>query len=69
MKNLITLQNQELTMSSREIAELTNNEHRNVLADIRNMLEALKIQSANFLVDYNDSRNRTNQEYLLQKIH
>lgn len=68
MKNDISLVNKsQLTMSSREIAKLTNKEHRNVLADIRNMLDALKIQSADFSADYKDSRGRTYQEYLLPK--
>ena len=68
MKNDTSLVNKsQLTMSSREIAKLTNKEHRNVLADIRNMLDALKIQSADFSADYKDSRGRTYQEYLLPK--
>ena len=49
--NLIqAIQNQ--TMSSREIAKLCNKEHRNVMSDIRSMLESLNIQSADFLADY-----------------
>lgn len=67
LTNYIELRNSELTMSSREIAKLTNKEHRNVLADIRNMLDELKIQSADFSADYKDSRGRTYQEYLLPK--
>ena len=51
--NLIkSIQNQ--TMSSRDIAKLTNKLHKNILSDIRNMLESLNIQSAEFLADYKD---------------
>ena len=31
------------TMSSREIAVLTGKQHKNIIADIRNMLKSLKI--------------------------
>lgn len=47
------------TMSSREIADLTNKEHKNVMADIRNMCESLNIQSAEFSADYKDDKGRT----------
>lgn len=46
-------------MSSREIADLTNKEHKNVMADIRNMCESLNIQSAEFSADYKDDKGRT----------
>ena len=45
------------TMTSREIAELTGKEHKNVLADIRKML--VEIQSAEKPADYKDGRGRT----------
>ena len=54
MKNLAVLSNNEnepLTMSSREIAELTGKQHKNVMADIRNMLDEigeLKIQPTSY---------------------
>lgn len=57
MNLLQSIQNQ--TMSSREIAKLCNKEHRNVMSDIRSMLESLNIQSADFLADYKDSKGRT----------
>jgi len=47
------------TMSSREIADLTNKEHKNVMADIRNMCESLNIQSAEFAENYKDDKGRT----------
>ena len=37
MNNLITLNNETLTMSSREIAELCEKEHRNVCRDIEKL--------------------------------
>ena len=46
-------------MSSREIADLTNKEHKNVMADIRNMCESLNIQSAEFSAYYKDDKGRT----------
>lgn len=41
-------------MSSREIAELTSKEHKNVIRDIRNMLEALKKDRLSFERTYKD---------------
>jgi phage regulator Rha-like protein len=38
---LTTTINQRLTMSSREIAELTGKNHRDVMRDIRNVLDQL----------------------------
>ncbi|OOF59330.1 phage antirepressor KilAC domain-containing protein [Rodentibacter myodis] len=68
MTNLITLtQNNEMTMSSREIAELCEKEHRGVLRDIDNMLNGLEIQPAQFCADYKDSKGRTYRCYNLPK--
>lgn len=38
----------EVTMSSREIAELSGKDHKNVLADIRKMLTQLDLAAADF---------------------
>ena len=45
-----------VTMSSREIAELTGKEHKNVMADIRKMLEELGMQPAEFSAGYMDAK-------------
>ena len=59
--------NNVLTMSSIEIAELTSKQHKNVLTDIRNMLNQLEINSAIFTADYKDSKGRTYPCYNLPK--
>lgn len=55
------------TMSSREIAELTGKEHKNVLADIRRMLEDLGAASAEFSADLPDSYGRAQAGFNLPK--
>lgn len=55
------------TMSSLQIAKLTGKRHDNVMADIKNMLEQLNIQSPEFLGDYKDSRGRTYPCYNLNE--
>ena len=47
------------TMSSREIAELTEKNHADVLRDIRNMLEQLGFTASSFAGSYKDSTGRT----------
>lgn len=57
-------------MSSREIAELTGKEHRNVMRDIRDMLEQLRAAGGgllNFERTYRDSQNKEQPEFLLPK--
>ena len=65
MNQLINFQAaNEMTMSSREIAELTSKEHKNVLADIRNIeaeLGGLSFQ----LTSYTDKSNRQSPMYHL----
>lgn len=49
----------DLSMTSREIAVLCEKEHKNVMADIRNMLDQLEIDSADFSAQYKDSTGRS----------
>lgn len=63
--NVSIVENKSLTMSSREIAELTGKDHKHVLRDIRNMLD--EIQSAQIWSDYKDDRGRSQPMLLLNK--
>ena len=61
MKNLT---NQEIkTMSSREIADLTNKDHKNVVRDIKNMADQLDLDVLSFERTYLDQSNRNQKEY------
>ena len=62
------LQNQSnATMSSREIAELTGKNHKEVTRDIENILSQAEIDARRFAHTYQDSQNRTQREYQLPK--
>ena len=58
---------QTITMSSREIAELTFKEHFHVKRDILSMLKDLGIDSSSFGCTYLDSQNRQQTEFKLNK--
>lgn len=59
MKDLMTMStNQEPTMSSREIAELTSKQHGHVKRDVEKMFEDLEIDATKFGCIYFDSMNR-----------
>lgn len=64
----ITSENQEV-INSLEIAEITGKEHKNVMRDIRNMLEKLDNEDAlNFeLVDYVDAKGEARPCYAMTK--
>ena len=70
MGSMLTLQTTtgaEATMSSREIAELTGKEHRNVMADIRVMLDQLGIEHAEFSARYLAGNNQEQPMFVLPK--
>jgi len=62
------IQSQNLTMSSREIAELTGKLHRNVIRDIRNMISELKDEPflSNQFTELKDGRGYTS-EFMLDR--
>ena len=67
--NLVTTNqnNNTLSMTSREIAALTNKEHKHVKRDIEVMLEQLDLDKSNFGRIYLDSLNRQQTEYALDR--
>ncbi|HHW7546678.1 TPA: phage antirepressor KilAC domain-containing protein [Mannheimia haemolytica] len=67
MNSLFALNQQTLTMSSREIAELCDKRHTHVLANIDKMLNELEIHSADFSAQYKDSTGRMLRCYNLPK--
>ena len=66
MSNITKLPD-NLTMTSREIATLTGKEHKNVLADIRKMLEDIGKTSAEFSADLPDAYGRMQTAFKLSK--
>jgi len=54
-------------MTSRDIAAYTGKDHRNVLVDIRSMLNQLELDSADFSAQYKDSTGRTLPAFNLPK--
>ena len=64
MSELLTFNN-ELTMSSREIATLTGKKHYNVMRDIELLAAQLEVDVSKFSSTYIDSQNREQTEYIL----
>ncbi|MEM7740756.1 MAG: phage regulatory protein/antirepressor Ant [Pseudomonadota bacterium] len=54
-------------MSSREIAELCEKQHKHVLRDIETMLDALEIDGSKFGHTYRDQQNREQREFQLDR--
>lgn len=63
------LKSQSVTMSSREIAELTGKQHKHVMADIRSMCDQLEIEPAEFSARYRDAKGEMRDCYLLDRYH
>ncbi|WP_375680514.1 MULTISPECIES: Rha family transcriptional regulator [unclassified Bartonella] len=66
MNNLVNTQT-TLTMSSREIAELCDKRHDNIVRDIRQICTDLKIEVSKFQGNYKDSTGRKLVCYNLPK--
>lgn len=66
MPNLMPT-DKSITMSSREIAELCEKEHRNVRRDIQRMLQELNLDALSFEHTYFDGQNRQQAEYKLDR--
>ena len=58
MSDLINFTNKPIAMSSLEIAELTGKDHKNVLNDIRRILEEVEIDRLRFESIFLDSYKR-----------
>lgn len=66
MKELAIADVQAQRMSSVDIAELTGKEHRNVMRDVKNLIDQEAIDTLNFeRISYTDSMNRKQDAYSL----
>ena len=65
--NIVNFGAEVHTMTSREIAELTGKQHKDVLYDIRKMLADLGLTSADFSADLPDSYGRMQPGFQLPK--
>lgn len=69
MMNLTAINNNSVTMSSRELAELTGKRHPDVKRDIEVMVNQLNGDVSSFARIYSDSMNRQQTEYCLDRRH
>lgn len=67
MENSLMMDKPPLTMSTREIAELTGKEHKNVLRDADKMLEELGIGASKFGSSYLSEQNKELRQLNLPK--
>jgi len=66
MKELITVGHTEKKMSSLEISELMDKQHKHVMRDIKSLIDQDAINGSSFgLVDYKDAKGESRPMYLL----
>lgn len=63
--NTLVAPSNTVTMSSREVADLTGKQHHHVVRDIKHNLAELNLDASKFGCIYLDSSNRKQTEYLL----
>lgn len=63
--NTLVAPSNTITMSSREVADLTGKQHHHVVRDIKHNLAELNMDASKFGCIYLDSSNRKQTEYLL----
>jgi phage regulator Rha-like protein len=63
--NTLVAPSNTVTMSSREVAELTGKQHHHVVRDIKHNLAELNLDASKFGCIYFDASNRKQTEYLL----
>ena len=67
MFDLVSVGNAPLTMTSREVAELTGKRHDNVMVDIRKMLSELDLDLLTFQEVYTAGNGQEQKQYALPK--
>lgn len=66
MTDLMVIENMEKKMSTREIAELTEKEHKHVMRDVRMLIDQRAINGSKIgPVEYTDAKGEKRPEYLL----
>ncbi len=69
LQTISNTNNDALTMSTLDIAELTGKQHSHVMRDVKSMLEALQVSQSSFGRTYFDAQNKERPYYNLDKEH
>jgi Rha family phage regulatory protein len=68
MNKLVFIENGKTVTDSLTVAEVFGKDHKHVLRDIKSLECSEEFSQSNFgLIDYKDSRNRTQQKYILSQ--